>query len=99
MKTNIPVAVLVRVSTHKQETNRQRAELMQTAAQRRWTVVEVLEENGVSGNADADDRHGLQHALELAEAGKIRKVVVHEVSRIGRRNIAAFIAIYFYAAH
>jgi DNA invertase Pin-like site-specific DNA recombinase len=89
MKTNIPVGVLVRVSTHKQETNRQRAELLQTAAQRGWTVVEVLEENGVSGDADSEQRHGLQRALELAQTGRIKKLLVHEISRVARRNSIA----------
>jgi DNA invertase Pin-like site-specific DNA recombinase len=32
------------------------------------------------------DRHGLQAALELAQAGKVKKVLVHEVSRLARRN-------------
>jgi DNA invertase Pin-like site-specific DNA recombinase len=40
----------------------------------------------VSGRADESDRHGLQAALELAQAGKVKKVLVHEVSRLARRN-------------
>ena len=86
MKT--PVAILVRVSTSKQETARQLAELTQYANAKSYSVVEVCREV-ITGSADADDRHGLKRVEELAEAGKIRKVLVHEVSRIARRNSVA----------
>src|SRR5882724_3594196 len=83
MKT--PVAILVRVSTSKQETARQLAELTQYAASKGYSVVEVCREV-IPGSADADERHGLKRVEELSEAGKIRKVLVHEVSRVARRN-------------
>jgi DNA invertase Pin-like site-specific DNA recombinase len=82
----VPVAILVRVSTAKQETARQVSELKAHAASKGWEVVAVCEELGVSGRADESDRHGLQAALELAQAGKVKKVLVHEVSRLARRN-------------
>jgi DNA invertase Pin-like site-specific DNA recombinase len=82
----IPVAILVRVSTAKQETARQVSELKAHAASKGWNVVAVCEELGVSGRADEADRHGLQAVLELAQAGKVKKVLVHEVSRLARRN-------------
>jgi len=84
--TQVPVAILVRVSTAKQETARQVSELKAHAASKGWEVVAVCEELGVSGRADESDRHGLQAALELAQAGKVKKVLVHEVSRLARRN-------------
>lgn len=87
-KTNIPVAILVRVSTSKQETARQLAELTRYAASKRYSVVEVCKET-VTGDAEGDDRHGLKRVEELASAGKIRKVLVHEISRIARRNSVA----------
>ena len=82
----LPVAILVRVSTSKQETSRQVSELREVAKTRGWRVVAVCEESGVSGGAHEDERHGLQDVVELATAGKIKKVLVHEVSRLGRRN-------------
>jgi len=82
----VPVAILVRVSTAKQETARQVSELKAHAASKGWNVVAVCEELGVSGRADEADRHGLQAVLELAQAGKVKKVLVHEVSRLARRN-------------
>ena len=86
--TKVPVAILVRVSTVKQENDRQISELQAYAAAKGFEVVEVCEEK-VSGNADEIDRHGLHRAEELARAGKIKKVLVHEVSRLARRNSIA----------
>lgn len=82
MKT--PVAILVRVSTSSQETARQRHELTAHAAAQGWEVVEVIEET-VSGRAGEDERHGLRRVEELVAAGRVRKVLVHEVSRLARR--------------
>src|SRR3984893_2004748 len=84
----IPVAVLVRVSTVRQETARQISELKQHAADNNYEVVEVCEET-VSGSATDDKRHGLRRAECLAREGKIKKVLVHEISRLARRNSIA----------
>jgi len=83
--TSVPVAILVRVSTQRQQTDRQVAELSEYAKANGYTVVEVCSEV-VSGRVGADERTGLQRAEELARRGKIKKVLVHEVSRIARRN-------------
>lgn len=80
-----PVAILVRVSTAKQETERQEHELRAVAEANRWTVVEVIRET-VSGRAKAADRAGLDRIRELVAGGKVRKVLVHEVSRLSRRT-------------
>lgn len=85
MKT--PVAILVRVSTQKQETDRQISELTHLAETRGWDIIETIQEQGVSGSSTR--RPGLERVLELATAGKIRKVLVHEVSRVARRNSIA----------
>ncbi len=84
----IPVAILVRVSTLKQENDRQISELQAYADSKGFEVVEICQEQ-VSGNADESDRHGLHRAEELARAGMIKKVLVHEVSRLARRNSIA----------
>jgi DNA invertase Pin-like site-specific DNA recombinase len=83
-----PVAILVRVSTSKQETARQLDELSSYAKSKRYSVIEVCRET-VAGDSAADDRHGLKRVEELAETGKIRKVLVHEISRVARRNSVA----------
>lgn len=85
----IPVAILARVSTDKQANARQIHELRQAAAENGWTVVEVIETTGLSGNAKDGDRHDLDRIRALATDGSIRKVLVHEVSRIARRNSTA----------
>src|SRR5687767_8598023 len=81
----IPVVILVRVSTLKQETARQVSELQEYAKRKGYTVVEVCRET-LSGRANESERHGLHRAEELALTGKIKKVLVHEVSRLARKN-------------
>jgi DNA invertase Pin-like site-specific DNA recombinase len=81
----VPVAILVRVSTQRQTTERQIHELRALADARGWQVIEVVEECGLSGAAKESDRHGLARVEELAASCAIRKVLVHEVSRVGRR--------------
>lgn len=83
-----PVCILVRVSTNRQETDRQTAELTTYAAAKGFEIVEVCRE-AVSGAADDASRHGLTRALELAASGRVKKVLVHEVSRLARRNSTA----------
>jgi len=83
-----PVAIIVRVSTAKQETARQISELEAVAKSKGWQVVEVCKET-VSGTAKLEDRAGLMRALELAQTGQIKKVMVHEVSRVARRSSVA----------
>src|SRR5207248_1898916 len=53
-----------------------------------YEVVEICRET-VSGRAADDDRHGLRHVEALAQLGKVRKVLVHEISRLGRKNSVA----------
>jgi len=80
----IPVAILVRVSTRKQETDRQISELEAVAACKGWQVAEVVQEVAVGGSKLR--RPDLDRVLALAESKAIRKVLVHEVSRVARRN-------------
>jgi predicted site-specific integrase-resolvase len=81
----VPVVILVRVSTQKQETDRQISELRAYADSKGYEVLEMCKET-VSGRADECDRSGLERAKELARFGKIKKVLVHEVSRLARKN-------------
>lgn len=85
----IPVAILARVSTDKQDNSRQVHELHQAASENGWEVVEVIETAGLSGNASDANRHDLSRIRNLAAKGEIRKVMVHEVSRLARRNSTA----------
>lgn len=87
-KKSVPVAILVRVSTKKQETDRQVSELVAYADSKGYEIVEVCEET-ISGAADEDLRTGLVRVEELAREGAIQKVLVHEVSRLARKNSIA----------
>jgi len=87
-RVSIPVAILVRVSTSKQETDRQISELIAYAKTKDYEVVEICQEK-ISGMASDEERHGLIRVEELARAGAIKKVLVHEVSRLSRRNSVA----------
>ena len=81
-----PVAIFCRVSTlNRQDNQRQITELEEYAKSQNYEVVEVVSES-ISGRAHADDREGLHRILTLANEKKIKKVLVHEVSRIARRS-------------
>ena len=86
--TKVPVAILVRVSTARQETARQISELQTYADGKGYSVVEICRET-VSGRAEENDRHGLHRVEELARTGMIKKVLVHEISRLARKNSVA----------
>ena len=79
-----PVCILVRVSTVRQETARQVNELRAVAESKGWEVTEVCKET-ITGRASADERKEWQRVEALAAAGKIKKVLVHEISRLSRR--------------
>src|SRR5260370_13957455 len=83
-----PVVILVRVSTVKQETDRQISELRSYAKAKGYDVVEICRET-ISGTVNGDERHGLKRAETLAIEGRIKKVLVHEISRLARRNSVA----------
>ena len=84
----MPVAIVCRVSSSTQQTCRQIQELQEYAQAQGYEVVEVLQET-ISGKADQTEREGLIRCEELARTAKIKKVLVHEVSRIARRNSIA----------
>ncbi|MGC6426657.1 MAG: recombinase family protein [Akkermansiaceae bacterium] len=87
-KSPLPVAILVRVSTSRQETDRQIHELEAYAKSKNYRVIEICHEE-ITGAATKDYREGLRRAEELAREGEIKKVLVHEVSRLARRNSVA----------
>ena len=70
IEAKVPVAILVRVSTTKQETNRQISELTSYATSKSYEVIKIADET-ISGRADDNDRHRLREIEELAQSGKI----------------------------
>jgi DNA invertase Pin-like site-specific DNA recombinase len=87
-KEPIPVAILCRVSTKKQENERQERELTEVCDQNGWQVVEIIREV-VSGAVKEEDRPGLGRVMDLVRERKIKKVLVHEVSRLSRKPSVA----------
>ena len=87
-KSPVPVAILVRVSTSKQETHRQRHELEVYAKSKGYRIVATAE-LVISGDAPKRKRTDLTEILDLARTGQIKKVLVHEISRVARRNSVA----------
>lgn len=81
--TQIRICQLVRVSTAEQSTLRQKSELDKLCERNNWEVVKVIEEIG-SGAKKNKDREAIFELLKLADSGAIDKVVVHELSRLGR---------------
>ncbi len=78
----IPVVILARVSTSRQDNERQIHELKAHAEAQGWEVVEIVTEK-LSGASK--ERPDILRVLSLAASSKIRKVLVHEISRLGRR--------------
>lgn len=76
-------ALYTRVSTKKQNTDRQVAELTDYAHRQGFEVVVTICET-VSGSAKKVDRPGLEQVLDLARRGEITEVVSLELSRLGR---------------
>jgi len=76
-------AILARVSTSDQSVDRQISELTIYADSKQLEIVEVLTET-ISGAKKNSERAAIQKLITLAESKKINKVLVHEVSRLGR---------------
>src|SRR5438045_3898881 len=58
------VAIYIRVSTSKQDTDNQRRELVAMAKRSGWEVVKVYEDAGISGAKGRDKRPGLDARMK-----------------------------------
>ncbi len=79
----IPVVIFVRVSTQEQNYQRQITELEEYARYRQYHVVALIKAK-VSGYKKNSKRLDVEELLTIARAGTIRKVLLTEVSRLGR---------------
>lgn len=82
------VVILARVSTDKQEYERQVNELTQHSLMMGWDVAKVFA-NKVSGAKKNEDRSEIMEMLAYIEENKIDKVCVLEISRLGRNTLEA----------
>ncbi len=79
----IPVAIFVRVSRQDQNYDRQISELREYAMAMNYQVICVISEK-ISGVKRNSERIGIDELLQLARNRQISKVLVLEVSRLGR---------------
>ncbi|MEO6685048.1 MAG: recombinase family protein [Dyadobacter sp.] len=80
-----PLSVIfTRVSKSVQNYQRQIDDLTAYAVKQGWTVTGVIAEK-ISGSKSNQERDGIAQLLQVARLGKIKKVLVSEVSRLGRR--------------
>lgn len=82
------VVILARVSTDKQEYERQINELTDYCRQRDWEIVKVFA-NKVSGAAKNEQRTEIQELVEYVKSHQISRVVCLEISRVGRNTLEA----------
>ena len=85
MISKIRAAIFVRVSTKYQDSARQVDDLKQLCQKQGWKVTTIITEK-ISGSAKNSQRSGLKRLMELADNNKVDKVVVSEVSRLGRNT-------------
>jgi DNA invertase Pin-like site-specific DNA recombinase len=78
------VAIYLRVSTSKQDTNNQRRELEAVAQRSGWHVVKVYEDAGISGAKGRDKRPGLDAMLKAVNGREFDMVAAWSVDRLGR---------------
>jgi DNA invertase Pin-like site-specific DNA recombinase len=78
------IAIYLRVSTSKQETNNQRRELEAVARRSGWKIVKIYEDAGISGAKGRDGRPGLDALLKAVNAKEFELVATWSVDRLGR---------------
>jgi DNA invertase Pin-like site-specific DNA recombinase len=78
------VALYLRVSTDSQTTDNQLRELEAVAQRLDWTVVEVLDDAGISGSKGRDKRPGFDKLMKMVARKEIDLIAVWSVDRLGR---------------
>lgn len=82
------VVILARVSTDKQEYERQITELAEHCRKMDWEVVRIFA-NKVSGAKSNEEREEIQELIEFVKTHQIQRVVCLEISRMGRNTLEA----------
>jgi DNA invertase Pin-like site-specific DNA recombinase len=78
------VAVYLRVSTSKQDTDNQLRELSAVADRSGWEIWKVYEDAGISGAKGRDQRPGLDAMMKAVNAKQFDMVATWSVDRLGR---------------
>ena len=82
------VAILARVSTQRQDYERQVTELTDYCQRMNWEVVKVFA-NKVSGATKNADREEISGLVEYVKEHRLNRVVCLEISRLGRNTLEA----------
>ena len=86
------VVIYGRVSTQSQEWQRQVEELRSLAQGRGWAVVNVFTEK-ISGAKSNSERQSLNQMLAYIDANEVNKVLITELSRLGRDTLQVLQAV------
>jgi DNA invertase Pin-like site-specific DNA recombinase len=78
------VAIYLRVSTSKQDTENQLRELIAVAERSGWEVVGIYEDVGISGAKGRNQRPGLDAMMKAVNAKEFDMVAAWSVDRLGR---------------
>lgn len=78
------IAIYLRVSTSKQDTDNQRRELELVAERSGWEIVKIYEDAGISGAKGRDKRPGLDAMMKAVNAKEFDMVAAWSVDRLGR---------------
>src|ERR1039457_4152089 len=77
-------ALYLRVSTSNQTTENQRIDLERVAALRGWNIVEIFQDEGISGSKGRSDRPALDRMLKDAVRGRFDLIAGWSIDRLGR---------------
>jgi DNA invertase Pin-like site-specific DNA recombinase len=80
------VVLFVRVSGKGQSYDRQVSELTEYAAAQGWEVGAIIEEKASGSKVPLHKRQGIKDLFSLVEAKLVHKVLISEVTRLGRRT-------------
>ena len=82
------VVILARVSTNRQDYDRQINELTDYCNRMQWEVAKVFA-NKVSGAKSVEERSEIQEMVTYIKTNDVKRVVVLEISRLGRNTLEA----------
>jgi DNA invertase Pin-like site-specific DNA recombinase len=89
----VRAALYLRVSTDEQTTHNQYSQLWAAAARSGWTIVEVYEDQGISGAKGRDERPAFDKLHRAITRREIDVVMAWSVDRLGRslQDLVAFL--------
>lgn len=92
------VVILARVSTDKQEYQRQINELTDYCNKVGWEVVRIFA-NKVSGALKIEEREEIKELITYVKENEVKRVICLEISRVGRNTLEALKVIQFLTDH